>query len=141
MSRVPWTSATRALEWALQQEGLPYDKRAILGFASGRDWRTEDAWFCSEARQPGNVEVAFGFHAGAAPPTRSTPAAPSVSPPAQRAGCGLQQRRHCWPPSLRYAQSMSPDRAYSRPPHPTGYPLVLQRQRVSADAVVAYSHS
>jgi hypothetical protein len=30
------------------QLGKPYDQRAIAAFASGRDWRTPDAWFCSE---------------------------------------------------------------------------------------------
>ena len=30
------------------QLGKPYDKTAILGFATGRDWRTDDSWFCSE---------------------------------------------------------------------------------------------
>lgn len=39
---------TRGLEWALTQKGLPYDKLAIVAFGFGRNWRTEDAWFCSE---------------------------------------------------------------------------------------------
>jgi hypothetical protein len=30
------------------QIGKPYDKRAIMGFIAGRDWREPDAWFCSE---------------------------------------------------------------------------------------------
>lgn len=37
--------------WAflLNQEGKPYDWRAILGFGLGeRDWRQDDSWFCSE---------------------------------------------------------------------------------------------
>lgn len=50
----------RALEWALHQEGKPYDKRAILGFASGRDWRTEGEWFCSEMASR-YIEVGFRF--------------------------------------------------------------------------------
>lgn len=30
------------------QLGKPYDKLAIAAFPVGRDWRTPDAWFCSE---------------------------------------------------------------------------------------------
>lgn len=28
--------------------GKPYDMTGILGFLTGRDWRTPDKWFCSE---------------------------------------------------------------------------------------------
>lgn len=28
--------------------GKPYDRMAILAFAMGRNWRTSDAWICSE---------------------------------------------------------------------------------------------
>src|SRR5579871_6548493 len=28
--------------------GKPYDRRGILAFALGRDWRDPSAWFCSE---------------------------------------------------------------------------------------------
>lgn len=47
---VPCTLEERArgLTWLLKQENARYDKRAILGFATGRDWRTEGEWFCSE---------------------------------------------------------------------------------------------
>lgn len=47
---VPCTRAEkqRGLEWALEQEGDPYDWRAIVAFAIERDWRKEGAWFCSE---------------------------------------------------------------------------------------------
>lgn len=40
----------QAFEWALTQEGKPYDQRDILGFISGRDWGSHDgsAWICSE---------------------------------------------------------------------------------------------
>jgi hypothetical protein len=31
-----------------KQIGLPYDKPGIIGFATGRDWREPDSWFCSE---------------------------------------------------------------------------------------------
>ena len=36
--------------YALAQEQLykPYDSTAIWGFATGRDWRDPDKWFCSE---------------------------------------------------------------------------------------------
>lgn len=30
------------------QIGKPYDKTAIVGFVTGRDWRDSNAWFCSE---------------------------------------------------------------------------------------------
>jgi len=30
------------------QNGKPYDEKAIEAFLPGRDWRTPDAWFCSE---------------------------------------------------------------------------------------------
>ena len=30
------------------QIGKPYDKRAIIGFLFGRDWRGTSSWFCSE---------------------------------------------------------------------------------------------
>jgi hypothetical protein len=31
----------------------PYDERAILGFAAGRDWRDPSAWFCAEVDAAG----------------------------------------------------------------------------------------
>lgn len=37
-----------AYQWALTQVGKPYDWRAILGMAADRNWREDDAWFCSE---------------------------------------------------------------------------------------------
>jgi uncharacterized protein YycO len=30
------------------QIGKPYDMTAIIAFVVGRDWRSEDSWFCSE---------------------------------------------------------------------------------------------
>ena len=39
------------------QLGKPYDKTAILGFVAGRDWRSADAWFCSEL-QAAALEIA-----------------------------------------------------------------------------------
>lgn len=50
----------RGLAWAKSQEGLPYDKLAIVAFGTGRDWRTENAWFCSELATR-FLEVALGF--------------------------------------------------------------------------------
>jgi uncharacterized protein YycO len=35
-------------DFVLAQVGKPYDTKAIAAFAVGRDWRTPDAWFCSE---------------------------------------------------------------------------------------------
>jgi uncharacterized protein YycO len=32
----------------ISQEGKPYDHTAIWGFVSGRNWREQDSWFCSE---------------------------------------------------------------------------------------------
>jgi hypothetical protein len=41
-----------------EQDGKPYDWRAILGFGMGeRDWRVPDSWFCSEL-QARALEVA-----------------------------------------------------------------------------------
>jgi uncharacterized protein YycO len=59
---VPCTLAQEqmGLEWAKQQEGLPYDRLAIIAFGTGRDWRTEDAWFCSELATR-FLEIALGF--------------------------------------------------------------------------------
>lgn len=39
-----------AFQWALSQEGKPYDQRDILGFIAGRDWGDHDGskWICSE---------------------------------------------------------------------------------------------
>jgi hypothetical protein len=34
--------------FARAQLGKPYDKLAILAFLVDRNWRDEDAWFCSE---------------------------------------------------------------------------------------------
>ena len=40
--------AQQALEWAITQEGKPYDLTAIFGILTDRNWRAEDSWFCSE---------------------------------------------------------------------------------------------
>lgn len=44
------------------QIGKPYDKPGIFGFATGRDWREPDSWFCSE------LQAAALEHAGICPP-------------------------------------------------------------------------
>lgn len=36
------------IDFLESQIGKPYDKLAIVGFMIGRNWREEDAWFCSE---------------------------------------------------------------------------------------------
>jgi hypothetical protein len=43
------------------QLGKPYDSRAILGFVSGRNWREQDSWICSELISAG-LETALIFH-------------------------------------------------------------------------------
>lgn len=56
------------------QVGAPYDPLAIVGFVAGRDWRSTNAWFCSEliARA---LELAGVFkYPIAAPVNRITPA-------------------------------------------------------------------
>ena len=35
-------------EWLRSQCGKPYDSAAIAGLALGRQWRSAEAWFCSE---------------------------------------------------------------------------------------------
>jgi hypothetical protein len=50
----------RGLQWARAQEGQPYDKLAIIAFGFGRNWRTENAWFCSELATR-MLEIAFDF--------------------------------------------------------------------------------
>lgn len=58
----------------LQQIGKPYDKTAILGFATGRDWRAEDSWFCSELAAAALEEGGI-FHDLYSPVNKITPAA------------------------------------------------------------------
>jgi hypothetical protein len=44
------TPEQEAAYWAYMdlQIGKPYDKLAIVAFIVGRNWRDDDAWFCSE---------------------------------------------------------------------------------------------
>ena len=48
--KVPATKAQEGAfyDFLYKQLGKPYDRSAIWGFVSGRNWRQEDAWFCSE---------------------------------------------------------------------------------------------
>lgn len=41
-------ASARFYDFLRQQVGKPYDTCAIFGFATGRNWRDADAWFCSE---------------------------------------------------------------------------------------------
>lgn len=45
---IPTLDPTFYYAFLYQQVGKPYDKRAIFGFAAGRNWRNPDGWFCSE---------------------------------------------------------------------------------------------
>ena len=54
--------------------GRPYDKPGILGFATGRNWREPDSWFCSEA-DADSLEVAKVFEPLFAPANKVTPVA------------------------------------------------------------------
>lgn len=45
------TTNNETIKWMnflFAQVGKPYDKKAILGFITGRDWRETDSWICSE---------------------------------------------------------------------------------------------
>ncbi len=57
-----------------KQLGKPYDSTAIWGFASGRDWRDPDSWFCSEL-QTAALEVAGVIPDLYTPRNKVTPAA------------------------------------------------------------------
>ena len=39
---------SKAMGFAFDQVGKPYDYISIFGFLVNRNWRDEDAWFCSE---------------------------------------------------------------------------------------------
>jgi hypothetical protein len=43
----------------VEQLGKPYDSSAIWGFATDRDWRTPDSWFCSEEKLAGLETAAW----------------------------------------------------------------------------------
>lgn len=64
-----------ALSFAHDQIGKPYDTLAIFAFMIGRNWRDDDAWYCSEygARY---AEIAKAFPCPlAAPDNKITPGA------------------------------------------------------------------
>jgi uncharacterized protein YycO len=43
-------------DFVMAQVGKPYDSKAIAAFAVGRNWRSPDAWFCSELNAAGLEE-------------------------------------------------------------------------------------
>lgn len=59
---IPVTDTQCEVFWkfVLSQEGKPYDSIGIFGFIIGRNWREDDAWFCSELVCRG-LEVAYFF--------------------------------------------------------------------------------
>ena len=59
-------------EFLHQQLGKPYDKTAIVSFILNRNWREDDAWYCSE------LQTAALEAAGVIPELVSTPA--KISP-------------------------------------------------------------
>jgi uncharacterized protein YycO len=58
--------AAKFYAFLYSQIGRPYDKTAIWGFATGRDWREQDSWFCSEL-------ITAGFEEAGVVPTLYTP--------------------------------------------------------------------
>lgn len=46
--RMPTYNAVAFADFLQKQIGKPYDEKAIVAFALGRDWHNPDAWFCSE---------------------------------------------------------------------------------------------
>lgn len=55
------------------QVGKPYDHRAIAAFAVDRDWRTREAWFCSELVTAALEAAGWFSHTLATPANRVTP--------------------------------------------------------------------
>lgn len=45
-----------------EQLGKPYDIAAIAAFVAGRDWRDDNAWFCSELVAAALVECGWFAH-------------------------------------------------------------------------------
>lgn len=45
---VPVADETKAINFAINQVGKPYDWSAILGMITQRNWQEDDSWFCSE---------------------------------------------------------------------------------------------
>jgi hypothetical protein len=55
------------------QLGKPYDALAIAAFIPGRDWREEDAWFCSELQGAAGEASKLYRYRLATPNNRLTP--------------------------------------------------------------------
>ncbi len=53
----------------------PYDYAAIAAFPVQRDWRNDDAWFCSELQAAALEEIGFWPYPLAAPVNKITPQA------------------------------------------------------------------
>lgn len=66
--------AAKAIAFAKEQIGKPYDKMAIFAFIIGRNWREDDAWFCSELCTM-ILETAGIIHPLAATANKISPAA------------------------------------------------------------------
>jgi hypothetical protein len=69
---------SRLVYFLREQEGLPYDKPAIFGFACDRDWREPDSWFCSELVAAA-LEYAGMIPRLYAPANKITPVALSIA--------------------------------------------------------------
>lgn len=57
---IPCTTEQHDLFWEFlhEQNGKPYDWRAIISFGLGeRDWQEKDAWFCSELQTGAGVRA------------------------------------------------------------------------------------
>ena len=61
-------------DFLMPQVGKPYDSTAIWGFVAGRDWRNDDAWYCSELGTAA-IEVANICPVLYTPRNKVTPAA------------------------------------------------------------------
>lgn len=60
-------------EFNRDQIGKPYDDLAIAAFVAGRDWRSPDAWFCSELQGRALEVSRYLPHPLATPWNRLTP--------------------------------------------------------------------
>jgi len=76
MSMAPKDSASEMKFYSFlnDQLGKPYDRIAIIGFATGRDWRDPQEWFCSELAAAA-LETAGLLPALYTPANKVTPAA------------------------------------------------------------------
>lgn len=62
--QIPSTNRQEAAFYGFlaSQEGRPYDKLAILAFFIDRNWRDEDAWYCSELQAAALIEAGLLAH-------------------------------------------------------------------------------